>query len=76
MVREYINKLPAIDTPQIYRMHANAEINFRLNETANILNTLLGMQPKEGGGAKGGLTREETALQKAKAMQSKLPEDY
>jgi len=49
-------------------MHANAEITFRLNETNAILNTLLGMQPKEGGGAKGGLSREETVLQKAKAM--------
>jgi hypothetical protein len=34
------------------------------------------MQPKEGGGAKGGMTREETVLQKAKAMLLKMPEDF
>lgn len=67
-VRDYINKLPPVDSPPLFRMHQNAEINFRLNDTSAVLAILLSMQPKEGGGAKGGLTREETVLQKAKAM--------
>lgn len=46
----------------IFRMHPNAEITFRLNETNNILFQLLSMQPKEGGSTKGGMTREETVL--------------
>jgi len=33
-VRDYINKaVSPVDTPQIYRMHPNAEITFRLSET-------------------------------------------
>lgn len=76
-VRDYINKnVQPVDNPQIYRMHQNAEITYRLNETNNILLTLLSMQPKEGGATKGGITREETVLQKARAMLARLPEDF
>lgn len=57
-------------------MHPNAEITFRLNETANALNVLLGMQPKEGGSIKGGQTREEIVKAKAMSMLSKLPSDF
>ena len=46
-------------------MHPNAEISFRQQETNDALDVLLGMQPKEGGGAKGGQTREEIVKGKA-----------
>lgn len=65
-VRDAINKMSTIDNPQIFRMHPNAEITYRKQETAGVLDILLSMQPKEGGGDKSGQTREEIVLNKAR----------
>lgn len=44
--KEYVDKFPLIEEPEIFGMHENANITYQLNETKNILNTIIYMQPK------------------------------
>jgi len=73
--RKYIDKLPLIDAPAIFGLHANADIVFRTRQTGLVLSTILDVQPKQGGGG-GGETREEAVLRQVKALQAKLPVNY
>ena len=73
--RKYVERLPLIDAPALFGLHANADIVFRTRQTAQVLATVLDMQPKAGGGG-GGETREEAVLRMVKALQEKLPNNY
>jgi len=73
--RKYIEQLPLVDDPEVFGLHANADLAYRTAQTKTTLNTILDIQPKEGGGG-GGLTREEIVLGIVKDLQSKLPPDY
>jgi len=42
----YINSLPLTTSPEIFGLHENAEIITAQNESANLLETILGMQPR------------------------------
>jgi hypothetical protein len=60
-VQGYISTLPAVDRPEAFGQHANAEIAFRIEETAGLLDGLIGLQPSvEGAGHAAG--REEEVL--------------
>ncbi|XP_067841427.1 dynein axonemal heavy chain 8-like [Heptranchias perlo] len=72
---EYIQSLPAIDTPQVFGLHPNADITYQSNTAAEVLNTITNIQPKESSGG-GGETREATVFKMAADMLSKLPPDY
>ncbi|GCB61604.1 hypothetical protein scyTo_0004125, partial [Scyliorhinus torazame] len=72
---EFIQTLPAIDTPQVFGLHPNADITYQSNTAADILNTITNIQPKESSGG-GGETREATVFKQAGAMLRKLPPDY
>jgi hypothetical protein len=73
--RKYIDTLPLIDNPEIFGLHANADLAFRTSQTSDVLNTVLDIQPKEGGGG-GGETREDVVLRMVDDLQKKLPPDY
>jgi dynein heavy chain len=73
--RNYINTLPLVDNPEIFGLHTNADLAFRTSQTKAVLDTILDIQPKEGGGG-GGLTREEIVLKMVEDLQSKMPPDY
>jgi len=73
--RKYIERLPLIDAPALFGLHANADIVFRTRQTAMVLGTVLDVQPKQGGGG-GGETREDVVLRMVKGLQSKLPTNY
>ena len=60
MYLDYIKTLPINDNPEIFGLHDNANITFAQNETFSLLNGLLTMQPKTGGGK--GRSREEVRL--------------
>jgi len=51
---EYLETLPLTDPPEIFGMNENANITFQKQETENILETVLGIQPRavDGGGGK------------------------
>jgi len=73
--RKYIETLPLIDDPEIFGLHSNADLAFRAAQTKMTLDTILDIQPKEGGGG-GGMTREEIVLKLVDDLQTKLPPDY
>jgi dynein heavy chain, axonemal len=71
---DYINSLPDYDTPEIFGLHSNADITYQINTAKGILDTILSVQPKEGGG--GGESRESVVYQLAVDMLRKLPPQY
>uniref|UniRef100_A0A7S4MJ94 Dynein heavy chain n=2 Tax=Prymnesium polylepis TaxID=72548 RepID=A0A7S4MJ94_9EUKA len=73
--RKYIGELPLVDDPELFGLHSNADLVYRTSLTKEVLNTILDIQPKEGGGG-GGLTREEIVLKMVEDLQNKTPPDY
>ncbi|XP_046689316.1 LOW QUALITY PROTEIN: dynein axonemal heavy chain 5-like [Homalodisca vitripennis] len=72
---DYVNCLPLTDTPEVFGLHANADITYQINTAKGILDTILSVQPKEGG-AQGGETRENIVYRLAEDMLEKLPKQY
>lgn len=72
---DYINSLPVNDTPEVFGLHSNADITYQINTAKGILDTILSVQPKEGG-SEGGETRESVVYQLADDMLRKLPAAY
>ena len=56
---DYIRGLPINDTPEMFGLHDNANITFALNETFQLLEAILLLQPKSSKGA--GKSREEVS---------------
>jgi len=73
--RKYIEQLPLVDDPEVFGLHANADLAYRAAQTKTTLSTIQDIQPKEGGGG-GGLTREEIVLQMVEDLQTKVPPNY
>jgi dynein heavy chain len=70
---EYLSTLPNNEDPEIFGMHENANITFQRKETNKVLETVLGIQPREVGGG-GGLTPDEIISNLATEMLEGLPE--
>lgn len=62
-------------TMKQYFTQAWGWVRYQINTAKNILDTILSMQPKEGG-QQGGETREAVVLNLAQDMLEKLPPDY
>ena len=73
--RTFIETFPEIDQPEIFGLHPNAELTFRINEVNALITTLAETQPKGGGGG-GGESREDVVTNKATELLDRLPEDY
>ncbi|XP_076310266.1 dynein axonemal heavy chain 8-like [Tachypleus tridentatus] len=77
-INQYINfiqKLPSVDSPQVFGLHTNADITYQNNTTTDILNTILSIQPKDASSG-GGATRESTVQRLSDDMLERLPPDY
>ncbi|KAL8616403.1 Dynein heavy chain 5, axonemal [Nucella lapillus] len=72
---EYINSLPAADTPEVFGLHSNADITYQSKTAKTILDTILNIQPKDSGGGEGE-TRESVVYRMSDDMLDKLPSDY
>ena len=70
-----IEGLPLVQTPQVFGLHANADIQYYTNATRDLWANLIELQPRgEGGG--GGITREEFVSGVARDILAKIPEPF
>jgi dynein heavy chain len=73
--RGFCMTLPEIDSPEIFGLHPNADLTYRVKEVNTLLTTLADTQPKGGGGSSG-VSREDVVCDKARELLERLPEDY
>lgn len=73
--RKYIEDFPEIDSPEIFGLHPNADLTFRVKEASALLKTLSETQPKRNG-EDDGISREIIVLNKATELLERLPNDY
>jgi dynein heavy chain len=71
--RDYIEKLPIIDDPEVFGMHQNANITFQSKETAYLITTILDVQPRVSSGGSG-KSNDEIVFELSESILSKLPE--
>lgn len=67
----YIEQLPINPDPEAFDMHSNANITCAQNETYEMFDTLLALQPRTAAGA--GKSREEVIGERAKDIEDGLP---
>ncbi|RLN88726.1 hypothetical protein BBJ28_00016849, partial [Nothophytophthora sp. Chile5] len=73
-IQTYLAALPALDNPELFGMHENANVTFERNESANMLQLILSLEPRDGGGG-GGKSNDQRVLELALAIQESLPAD-
>lgn len=71
-VRDYIDQLPLIDSPEIFGLHRNAAIAFENSETRYLMDTIISVQPRTGG-AVGGKTTDQVVEELAIELAGKMP---
>ena len=78
-VRRYVGGMPDIDTPEMFGLHPNADLTFRVAEAAALITTMTDTQPKQGGNGGSGastLSRDDVLLEKTTELLTKMPADY
>jgi dynein heavy chain len=73
---EYIKQFPEIDSPEMFGLHPNADLTFRVKEVTALFSTLGETQPKGGGGGGGGMSREDVVSEKALEILGRMPPQY
>lgn len=68
---EYIKALPYNEGPEVFGLHANANISCALSETNSLLDTALSLQPRSAGG--GGKSWDVTLGELAEDILSRMP---
>jgi dynein heavy chain len=67
--------LPDVDSPEVFGLNLNADLQFREAQAVEVFDTILETQPKGGGGG-GGKSREEIVTDMCIDLLSKLPKDF
>lgn len=70
--RKAISAFPLIDRPEIFGLHQNADITFQTKESTQMLETIISLQPRTGGGG-GGKTSDEVVGEVADDLVTRLP---
>jgi dynein heavy chain len=71
----YIDSLPLVQTPEVFGLHANADISYYTITTKTLWRDLVSLQP-QGGDNQGGLRREEAISSIAVDLLAKLPKPF
>merc|ERR1711988_757928 len=72
----YCSQFPEIDSPEIFGLHPNADLTFRVKQANALLTQMNHTQPKGGGGGGGGKSPSELVYEKATELLERVPEDY
>src|SRR5690606_32030335 len=72
----YLKTFPEIDSPEIFGLHPNADLTFRVKEVNELFGTLTETQPKGGASGSGGRSRQDIVYDKATELLERLPEFY
>lgn len=70
-----VESLPLVQSPEIFGLHANADISHYTNATKAIWADLVDLQPRTGSVGTG-ISREEFIAQVARDIQTKIPEPF
>lgn len=70
--RQYIVNLPTSEAPEVFGMHANANITFQLQETTRLVEAILGIQPRTTGGGGSGKSSDEIVYEMAGELYESL----
>jgi dynein heavy chain len=73
---KYCSQFPEIDSPEIFGLHPNADLTFRVKQANALLAQMNETQPKGGGGGGDGKSPTEVVYEKASEFLERVPEDY
>eukprot|EP00931_Biecheleriopsis_adriatica_P036383 TRINITY_DN2095_c0_g1_i5.p1 TRINITY_DN2095_c0_g1~~TRINITY_DN2095_c0_g1_i5.p1 ORF type:complete len:4649 (-),score=1173.32 TRINITY_DN2095_c0_g1_i5:61-14007(-) len=73
--KEAIDTFPVVDSPLIFGLHTNADLNYRLKEASEMISTIIETQPKDSGGS-GGKSMDEIVKDLCLDLLSKMPPDF
>ena len=69
----YIESLPLVDNPGVFGLSQNANISYYLQESGNIVETVLSIQPRISSSG-GGPTPEQMVLDRINNLKASIPE--
>ena len=69
---DYFSQLPNRDDPEVFGMHDNANVTFNTNESLNLMDAILSLQPRAAGGG-AGKTPDEIVTDLATVFENELP---
>jgi dynein heavy chain len=69
------NSLPEVDSPEVFGLNLNADLQFRTSQAGEVFDTIMETQPKGGGGG-AGKSREEVVTEMCLDLLAKLPKDF
>ncbi|TNN09426.1 Dynein beta chain, ciliary [Schistosoma japonicum] len=74
---QYIDEFLPSESPYLYGLHPNAEMEFLTNTSEKLFRTVFEMQPRDAGAGSGtGISREEKLQSVLDEIIEKLPEDF
>merc|ERR1711871_305747 len=73
--KAFCSTFPEIDSPEVFGLHPNADLTFRVKEVNAMMATLTETQPKQSSGGSG-QSRESIVDDKCIELLSKFPKDY
>jgi dynein heavy chain len=73
--RNAIDTIPAVDSPNIFGLHTNADLTYRLKDSSEMLTTIMETQPKDTGSGSG-KSVDEIVKELALDLLTKMPPDF
>ncbi|DBA03213.1 TPA: hypothetical protein N0F65_003933 [Lagenidium giganteum] len=70
-----IGAFPKVDSPEVFGLHPNADLTYRVKEVTSLLNVILETQPKDQSSTRGE-TREDIVMKKAKELLGAIPDGF